>query len=552
MNNQQNKNTFKKTTSPQHAGSFPARISSQQFRDLLENVSMMVVMLDTAGQVIFCNDDMLNHLEMARSDLEGKNWFDIFVAPDQLELERRKFKEGLVSGKITFSFTHHFLTQSGVVRTYIWKDSFLRNARGEVEFIVCFGNDITEQKKNENDRFQLLETLEQHVADRTLELETLYTVATTANEVLELPMMLEKMLLQTLKAISVPYGAIHLFDNDMEELHLVAQVGISPVAVRRISSITTGFGLTGWVAQSKQTLTLTNVSNDPRILSIGQVSGYSLYLSAPLISQNKVLGVISVFGDTAQHLNPERVALLTTVADQIGTAVERAQLRQQVAQTAILEERQRVAREMHDSVTQSIYSLTLLAAAGQRSALDGSMERTNRNLESISLIAFQTLKEMRLLVYELQPSTLGSGGLAEAIQRRLDAVEEHSGMHTQLIVEHEILIPKTVEIELFGLTQEALNNSIKHGQATSVTVRLDQTGDSVLLEVCDNGKGFDLNQAEKKHGTGLISMYKRVESLCGQLEIKTSPEKGTCITALVPKAFNKNTLPLSFLENHHD
>ena len=289
------------------------------------------------------------------------------------------------------------------------------------------------------------------------------------------------------------------------------------------------------MAQQKQPLTLMNVSNDPRIMAIGQVSGFSLYLSAPLLSQDHLLGVISIFGDTSQQVNPERIALLTTIADQIGTAVERAQLRAQAEQTAILEERQRVARELHDSVTQSLYSLTLLAAAGQRSAQDGSQERTLRNLDSISMIAMQTLKEMRLLVYELQPSTLGSGGLAKAIQCRLDSVEEHSGMQTKFICDNQINISKPVEIELFGLAQEALNNSIKHGAATSVTIRLTEKDGFIMLEIRDNGKGFDLQKAENKHGAGLISMNKRVENLGGQLNIITAPKEGTCIQVFIPK-----------------
>jgi signal transduction histidine kinase len=383
-------------------------------------------------------------------------------------------------------------------------------------------------------------------------LEALYSVATIANEVLELPMMLEKMLVQTLQAIGVSYGAIHLLNTDEEVLHLVAQVGISPQIVQKISTITTGFGLTGWVAQQKHPLTLMNVSNDPRMLAIGQVSGYSQFFSAPLISQNHLLGVISVFGDTSQQLNPERIALLTTISDQIGIAVEGAQLRAQAEQAAILEERQRVARELHDSVTQSLYSLTLLAAAGQRSAQDGSQERTLRNLDSISTIAFQTLKEMRLLVYELQPSILGNGKLTEAIQRRLDSVEEHSGMQTKLIIEDQIQIPQPIELELYGFAQEALNNSIKHGAATSVTVRLSKKDESIILEISDDGKGFDLQQAEKKHGSGIISMKKRVNNLGGRINIITALGKGTIIQAIVPINFDNEGPMFKDIEGNYD
>ena len=227
-------------------------------------------------------------------------------------------------------------------------------------------------------------------------------------------------------------------------------------------------------------------------------------------------------------------------------------MRAQAEQSAILEERQRVARELHDSVTQSLYSLTLLAAAAQRSAHDGNMERTLRNIDSIGMIALQTLKEMRLLVYELQPSTLESGGLAEAIQRRLDAVEEHAGMQTKFINESHQPISKQVEIELYGLTQEALNNSIKHGGATTITVRLSEKDDSILLDIIDNGKGFDLKQAESKHGTGLISMNKRVDILGGRIEISTEPGEGTRIQVSVPIKVDKTGSKIANTEESHD
>ena len=108
-------------------------------------------------------------------------------------------------------------------------------------------------------------------------------------------------------------------------------------------------------------------------------------------------------------------------------------------------------------------------------------------------------------------------------------------MQTKFICDNQINISKPVELELFGLAQEALNNSIKHGAATSVTIRLTEKDGFIMLEIRDNGKGFDLQKAENKHGAGLISMNKRVENLGGQLNIITAPKEGTCIQVFIPK-----------------
>jgi PAS domain S-box-containing protein len=205
------------------------------------------------------------------------------------------------------------------------------------------------------------------------------------------------------------------------------------------------------------------------------------------------------------------------------------------AQTrAALEERQRLARELHDSVTQSLYSLTLLAEASRRTAQTGDVEKVVANIARLGETAQQALKEMRLLVYELRPLALEQAGLAEALQHRLDAVEKRAGVQTQLKVEMDVELRAEVENGLYRIAQEVLNNSLKHAEATRVVVFLRAQDEQAELDIIDNGKGFEYDMADDRGGMGLGNIRERTESLGGEVSIITKPDAGTQVRLRVP------------------
>ncbi len=201
---------------------------------------------------------------------------------------------------------------------------------------------------------------------------------------------------------------------------------------------------------------------------------------------------------------------------------------------AALEERQRLARELHDSVTQSLYSLTLLAEASRRMALEGNTEKTVANIARLGETAQHALKEMRLLVYELRPLALETAGLIEALQHRLDAVEKRAGIEAQLTVESDCDIPVDVENGLYRITQEVLNNSLKHAGATRVSLRLSLHDPYVELNIADNGRGFDPEAVKDQGGMGLTSIRERTESLGGKVLFVSKPGEGTQVQVRVP------------------
>jgi len=200
---------------------------------------------------------------------------------------------------------------------------------------------------------------------------------------------------------------------------------------------------------------------------------------------------------------------------------------------AVLEERNRLSRELHDSVTQSLYSLVLFTEGWRRMLKSEGTDKIEEYLNRIGEIAQQSLKEMRLLILELRPPILEQEGLVGALKKRLDAVEKRVGIAARVVMEDFIELPPQVEEELYWIAQEALNNALKHARATKETVRIYIQDETTVLEIADNGKGFDPKTVDQMGGMGMVNMRDRVKRIDGLLAIRSSPGKGTVIKVSV-------------------
>lgn len=204
----------------------------------------------------------------------------------------------------------------------------------------------------------------------------------------------------------------------------------------------------------------------------------------------------------------------------------------EVTARVALEERQRLAHTLHDSVSQSLYSVSLLAEATRRRSESGDQNTQTEYIERLSELTVQALRQMRLLVYELRPAMLEQEGLAGALRHRLEAVEHRAGIKARLIDDSRGPIPAHLQGELFWIGQEALNNSLRHAAASAVTVRLRTDGSDIILEISDDGKGFNHNQADATGG--LVAIRRHVANLAGQLTVNTLPGTGTNLIVRVP------------------
>lgn len=206
----------------------------------------------------------------------------------------------------------------------------------------------------------------------------------------------------------------------------------------------------------------------------------------------------------------------------------------EAAALAAMDERRRLARDLHDAVTQSLYSLTLLAETARRHARGGDWKAADEYVERLGELTGQSMKELRLLVHELRPSLLEKEGLVGALQARLDAVERHSGIQARLTVNLDRKLPPTTQLQYYRVAEEALNNALKHAAATAVHITIQASDDEVTMEICDNGKGFDPARTGSG-GLGLVSMRERLEKMGGRFELITSPGAGTTLRVSSPR-----------------
>jgi signal transduction histidine kinase len=213
---------------------------------------------------------------------------------------------------------------------------------------------------------------------------------------------------------------------------------------------------------------------------------------------------------------------------------ENTRLHEQARHAAVLEERQRLARELHDSVTQSLYGISLQTEAASRALAAGDANPAATNLREIGETTREALGEMRLLLFELRPPLLEERGLMGALESRLGAVEARAGLTTELHSATDERLPPEIEQELYRLAQEALNNVLKHAQARHVSVQLNVLPDRTVLEIADDGVGFEAD-LHGGGGFGLSGMHERAARLGAMLEVESAPGAGTRVRVVVPR-----------------
>jgi len=255
-------------------------------------------------------------------------------------------------------------------------------------------------------------------------------------------------------------------------------------------------------------------------------------LVIPLRLKSMIIGAIDVVNKHG-GFSDDDFRIMSIFADQAAIAIETARLQSQAEQLAVFEERQRLARDLHDSVTQALFSLSLYADATQKALQRKKLEKALEYLAELRNMAREAMLDMRLLIFELHPPILEKGGLVTAIRTRLEAVEARSGIRTNFQVEGEKRLPISTESELFRMAQEALTNVVKHSMANQVSVLVQYEPNNFRLKVQDNGIGFDPRDAKKSGGLGLRGIQERVQRMNGELILKSTPENGAILEIVV-------------------
>ena len=253
---------------------------------------------------------------------------------------------------------------------------------------------------------------------------------------------------------------------------------------------------------------------------------------ARLLHRGVAVGLLTAIYREGEMPYEAEATFLAALADQAATAAANAQLLATAREKVTLEERQRLARELHDSVSQSLYAIQL-GAQTARERLDGQSPQAARPIDHVMRLAEASQAEMRALIFELRPESLEMEGLVAALNRQIEAVRARHGIAAPTITSVEPELPIEVKQALHQIAREALWNTVKHARARRVDVRLEPDGHSVVLEIADDGVGFDPGGSFPGH-LGLRSMHERASGVGGSLEIVSG--RGTRVIVRVPTA----------------
>jgi PAS domain S-box-containing protein len=257
------------------------------------------------------------------------------------------------------------------------------------------------------------------------------------------------------------------------------------------------------------------------------------WMAVPFVHNGVVAGTITLTHQQPGHFTQRHATLAAALANQAAIAIENARLYEQAQQVAVLEERQRLARELHDSVSQALFGIGLGAKTARTLLERGQPERALKSIDYVLSLSETGTAEMKALIFELRPESLQSEGLVAALTKQLAALHARYGLHTEVDLPDEPDVPLDVKEALYRIGQEAMHNTVKHAQAHALRVRLAHDPNVVTLEVHDDGAGFDPGGAFPGH-LGLRSMRERASRLGGTLSIDSAPGRGSSVRVAIP------------------
>ena len=404
---------------------------------------------------------------------------------------------------------------------------------GQINLVAA----VAEMAGNAINRMLSTEQLEIMVERRARELEHIYKITSAASKPLGIRQALQQALNLTLIAVNAQMGGIYLLseiDGQPEQVIYLGAGLENPEIIERSFPQK----IIDEVIRNKQTVLVTEKEIDAqdRLNSVQYIPGS--YVGLPMRIQDRVTGILLIHKPVNERIIVEELTLLSFIADHLALIIENTRLYKKAEQSAVLEERSRLARELHDSVTQSLYSANLYVAGAQRYIALGKSGEVDNYLSQIGQLTQQALRDMRLLVYELRTFELSQDDLLGALQNRLDAVERRLAIQVNLQTNGISLLPPQIEENLYRIAIEVLNNSLKHAHATELEIKLNQTVNQIELIIEDNGRGFDPSSAARQGGMGLITMRERTEMMGGVFQIHSKPRDGTRVIVNIPLTAN--------------
>jgi two-component system NarL family sensor kinase len=514
-------------------------------QDILNSAEDQVLVIDTEYRIALANSAAQRHLDAKSSSPIGKLCYEVLhqrTKPCSAPLWDCPLRKVIERGNMmTLTHPAPALGADGYIKITAYP---LKDGQGNITAVVERRRDVTAER-----------ALESQILRHHHRLLALGRISGAVAAQRDLNAALRIALDNVLEIINSSTGGILLLDEGTQTLRYRVHRGLSAKYAEEIQ-VVLGEGIAGRVAQTGEPMVLEDVSKDPRIAHPDLVSSEGLkgFISIPLKTKDKVLGVMNVASPVAGRFGSDDVSLLNSIGDFLGTAIELAVLYERLAAageryrallqhalTAQEEERKRIAGELHDETSQAITSLTLNLQALIGMAEMKGIEDAEfvEKLQKIHANAISTGAEIVRLMKELRPTLLDELGLPAAIHRYAkDTLQPHDiDISAEFEGADQRLQPE-IEVSLFRIAQGAIGNILEHSGAKKASITLQCDDNKCILRIADDGKGFEVGKLTRINpsgrGAGVFTIKERARLVGGHCRIESQPGEGTEIVVNVP------------------
>ena len=501
------------------------RQSEGLYRAVIEQATENIFLVDAeTGRIVESNPAFRAALGYSEKELRGMTLHDV-VADDWESVDANVRR--ILEGEGPFVGVRQYRRKDGsLLDVEVSASTILLDGR---ETLCAVAHDVTERARAQKLLEERVATLSRISADVTLDLPMESTLNVLAESVVRASTAVACSVSLIDEAtgflrIEGSYGLSEGFERGIETVWREESVRRSPTleAIRTRQPI---------LADRMSQRMLENPLYAPVHRSVREAE-WDTVLIVPLVSRGRVLGAINFSYLQGEQPGEDEKVFLSAVTDQAAVVVDNARLFSEARGKAALEERQRLARELHDSVSQALYGIAL-GARTARALLDRDPEQVADPLDYVLSLADAGLAEMRALIFELRPESLETEGLIAALEKQASALRARHEVEVEAVLCDEPNVPFEKKEALYRIAQEALHNTVKHARAKGVDLKVECDPGSIALTISDDGTGFD-PQGEFPGHLGLRSMRERAARLGGTLELESAPGKGTYIRARIP------------------